>query len=183
MKKNLIKYFKECYQADNRNQTLWNVFKTKNQFLRVSSIEETQLFFTGQKFPLDQEYGSKLKTAVATYRREKNLVFCSHFIIGRIESNSYGKKSLKKICSPLFFIDAECENTDEMYHFYGSSESFRWNYSLLYQLVGGRENADKIQDKFKQEKFFLDDGNLLAELNKYVEKWKDIIRKQIYSRK
>lgn len=170
MQKKLIKYFKECYQADNRNQTLWNIFTSKNEFLRVSSTEETQLFFSGQDFPLEEEYGSRLETAVATYRREKNLVFCSHFIVGRIESNSYGKKTLKKICSPLFFIEAVCENINDKHHFSGYIESFKWNYSLLYQLVGGRENADKIQDKFKQNKDFLDNTGLLLELNKYIDK-------------
>lgn len=178
MQKNLIKYFKECYQADNRNQTLWNIFTSKNQFLRVSSTEEIQLFFSGQKFSLEEEYGSKLETAVATYRREKNLVFCSHFIVGRVENNSYGKKTLKKICSPLFFIDAECENINGEYHFSGYTESFKWNYSLLYKLVGGRENADKIQDKFKQGKNFFDHASLLVEINKYVENGEVLLEKK-----
>ncbi len=168
MQKELIQYLKECYQSDHRGQFLWNIFAKENQYLRIISQESAADFFDKQSISIECSYGLKLQPAVSTYRREKNLVLCSHFIIGEISTNAYGKVAIRKICSPLIFTDLECGVHNEEYRLNGNPEMYSWNYPLLYQLVGEKSNADEVQDRFKQLNDPTDTNGLVGILNAFL---------------
>lgn len=164
MQKKVIRYFKECYQADNSSQSLWNILSKKKQFIRFSTKEERELFSLEGQFSVDAEYGTKLEAAVTTYRREKKLVLCSYFVVGKVASNAYGKKSTRVICSPLYFADVSCDKNEYSYQIKGDSSQLVWNTPVLNYLSGSSENSDAIQN---QEPLRVE--GVIDKLNNYSE--------------
>jgi hypothetical protein len=70
MQQKVVKYLKECYQADNRNQTLWNVLSKGSQFLRIATPNEYDIGLKYESYPVEYDYGYNLAAAISTYRRE-----------------------------------------------------------------------------------------------------------------
>jgi AAA domain len=143
MQQKLIRFFRECYQQDNRSQNLLDIFSSKHQLLHLhdevpldTSVHEWQL-------PIDSEHGNKLSLASATYKREKQLVIGLHFIVGSLANNSpFSKGKTKKICAPIFLLDAECPESINSFTIDSVPESISWNFSLLSQLFDDSKKAD-----------------------------------------
>jgi superfamily I DNA and/or RNA helicase len=160
MDSKLIDYFSSCYQADNAGNSVWNIFAKKVQHLNFLNQGESVGFYNKGSFQLQAKYGNKLTEAVTTYRREKTLQICTHYIVGYVSSNAYGKETLKRICCPLFFIDIEIQVIDGIHTVLGNPQTFNWNHSLLYELIDDRDKAKLIQEGFKYDSHLLDSAYL-----------------------
>ncbi|MDH5180138.1 MAG: DNA2/NAM7 family helicase [Gammaproteobacteria bacterium] len=161
-----IKYLHACYEADNGNKSLWNIHANDIQHLRQLTLAETAVCQVTGAYSVDHKYGEALYAAVATYRREKTLLYASHFIIGSLTTNAYGKPATRKICAPLFLYDAECVR-DNGYQISIDINNPRWNYTLLYALTGGREHSEEFERDVVEQCDPTDTQCLLDLLNKY----------------
>ena len=145
MQPKLVKYFSDCYQADNRAQNLWDIFSSKHTFMRLHNANELTRLIQGDDIPVNIEYGSKAHATATAYRREKQFVMGSHFIIGRLANNSHlAKASTRKVCAPLFIWDSEIRENKQLYSIGINSDTVRLNHSLLAQLFDVSKKVDDI---------------------------------------
>ncbi len=100
----VIKYVRECYEEDNRRSTLWNIFHP---------AVEHRLFFEGREELLngflsyaviDPDDGLEAEKAAYLYRKERELVYCSLFVVGRVK---LGDQEPQTICAPILLHPAE----------------------------------------------------------------------------
>jgi len=150
MHSKLIQYFNACYQADNREQSLWDIFAKECEFLKVTS-PEGRYSLLSDRITVDAEYGHQLHRAVETYRREKILLYGYYLLSGVFPvSQAFGGKA-KRVCSPLIFFDAVSEQI-------GSAEfcvrldkaSMRWNTTLLNQLIDDKDVISGLDEQLKE---------------------------------
>lgn len=95
-----IGYLRECFESDNGNRELWNIFSTKVE----------QLALAHSPFTISDAYGDKVLPILETYRREKTFRHLGYFIVGKQQSNRYGKQKVATFCAPLFSVDASLSN-------------------------------------------------------------------------
>lgn len=125
---NIISYFRACYQADNRDIAIWNFFGDKMQKRIV--IEGKEELITGflPYSHIDPEKAQDIQKTLSLYRKEKELIYCSFFIIGK---SSTFKDKTRKICSPLFFYPAKIIRQDDIFYIQIDLQKRRLNYSIL----------------------------------------------------
>lgn len=144
MQPKLIEFFKKCYQADNRSENLWDIFSKKHAFLQMYNEEDLSVLLQGKNLVIDDLYGKKLFAKVTAYRREKQFVLGTDFIIGRIANNSHlSKAKTRKICAPLFLWECEIQHDQQQFTIAINPTSSRLNFSLLTQLF---EDTKKLED-------------------------------------
>ncbi|MFQ5571010.1 MAG: DEAD/DEAH box helicase [Rhodothermales bacterium] len=103
MSSSLIRYFRDCYEADNRRGTIWNIFK--------SGIEHRYFFGPGEELlngllphaPVDVAVGKQARETARIYRKEKDLLYCSLFVVGMLEEEA----KQQPICAPLLMHPAQ----------------------------------------------------------------------------
>jgi hypothetical protein len=135
---NIIHYFHDCYQSDNRGTTVLNIFhkKIENRIF----LEEKEELLTGflPSLPLESPDALDAKKRAYLYRKEKRLVYCSIFVVGRIR-NAEGK--LRKICSPLFFYPAKIQEDNDIALLSVDLTERQINYGLISTLT---KNNDTV---------------------------------------
>ena len=170
MQQKVVKYLKECYQADNRNQTLWNVLSKGSQFLRIATPNEHDISLKYECYPVEDDYGYNLAAAVSTYRREKTPVLCSYFLVGKVNSNAYGKASVRTIFSPLYFTDITYNKNNAGYQIQPVLNSREWNTSLLQFVLGEKDVVDEFKAQVSNvENTLVETLNLLSTTFNFVE--------------
>ncbi len=139
----VVKYFRECYMADNRDLTLTNFFsdKVEKRFI----IEEKEELITGfyPHIPIKTEDAEEISKTLRLYSKEKELLYCSMFIIGK--TYDY-KNRLRKVCAPLLFFPAQLVYEDDLYYLSIDLSHRRFNYSILSSL---REENQSETDLFE----------------------------------
>lgn len=100
----IIRYFRDCYEADNRRAAIWNIFHPSVEHrLFVEGKEEllnSFLPFTA----IDPERGLAAMKAAYLYRKEKDLVYCSLFVVGWMRAR---EQEPQAICAPLIIHPVE----------------------------------------------------------------------------
>ncbi len=130
---NIIRYFRDCYEEDNRRSTLWNIFHGAVTHRLFVEREEELLNGFLTETPLDPDDGLEAKKAAYLYQKEKELVYCSLFIVGRI---STGDEEPRAICAPLLIHPAEIIDQSPHAFLKPDFETRRLNYHLLNALEG-----------------------------------------------
>jgi len=139
-----VTFFKTCYQADNREQNIWNILSTQHEFFRTFSTEEVSKLMADESVELPLEYGQNLEYAVMTYRREKTLLLAGMYVAGRVSGmSSFGSKT-KKICAPLILFEARIIKEVGRYYIAVDTVNYRWNTSLLNILIDDRKRINDI---------------------------------------
>lgn len=131
---NIIRYFRDCYEEDNRRSTLWNIFHSSVTHRLFVEGEEVLLTGFLTETPLDPDDGLQAKKAAYLYQKEKELVYCSLFIVGRI---STGDEEPRAICAPLLIHPAEIIDQSPHAFLKPEFDTRRLNYQLLNALEGG----------------------------------------------
>ncbi|MCE2571306.1 DEAD/DEAH box helicase [Motilimonas eburnea] len=111
--RNLIRYYRACYQADNRDLTLFNVYHRDCEYTRFMQGRETLISNDIPRLPLAKSYGETLYQAQNTYQREKTLLYCSFFLLGKLPSSYPGKR---KVCAPLLYYHAQVSIDNNEYY-------------------------------------------------------------------
>jgi len=102
---NLITYFRDCYEADNARATIWNIFHANVEHRIFADSEEQLLTGLLEHAPIDADKGKAAARAAYLYRKEKELTYCSLFVVGRLRIEPDQQPQF--ICSPLLMYPAE----------------------------------------------------------------------------
>ena len=92
-----IRYYRDCYEADNRSGALWNIFRKDirhRHFLQGKEDLLNQALFS---VPIDPAIGTPAREEAWLYRAEKDLLYCSLFVIGKLS----GEEGSRELCAPL----------------------------------------------------------------------------------
>ncbi|MGE3801852.1 MAG: DEAD/DEAH box helicase [Candidatus Kapaibacterium sp.] len=136
---NIIRFFRECYVADNRRSVLWDIYH-KSIDHRIA-IEGREDLLNGFLFtvPLDPERGQEIRKAAHLYRAEKELLYTSLMVVGLLRDGD----EEKNICAPLLTHTAEVEEDDSGNLLLRIDlESRQINYHLLDAVRGGDVEGD-----------------------------------------
>ncbi len=145
-------YLRDCYEADNRGAVISNIFDRKVE--KRYFFEQEELINGVVKWAqLKGSAAEELHMKAFMYRKEKELLYCSSFLVGVIKD---GEGALQNICAPLFMYPAEIES-GEGYPpgKWGSSgrgyagidrENIRINFGLINLLYPDSDQAIRIYD-------------------------------------
>lgn len=143
----IIKYFKQCYKADNASSVFLNIF-SKNIENKVfiptehlANAKKDYLLFNSAKI-------TKIFEKAYIYRKEKSLIYCTMFVSGKT-TNEEGK--IQKICAPLFFYPASLEEKDQkpkkIYKLAVERKNIEINTGLINSLLNDKEKSDSVANK------------------------------------
>jgi len=141
---NIISYFRACYQADQREQNIWNIFdKSKLEHLHFFSGEEQILTAQIPFRFVDSDLAEQILKTLEIYKKEKQLYYFAFFIGGQSKHEALKGK---KLMSPLIYYPAEIFiNSDGNYCFKIDFNKQYINYNLISVLNnvenGGYEKA------------------------------------------
>ena len=125
---NLIRYFRDCYEEDNRRSTLWNIFHTSvTHRIFFEGKEELLTGFLIQ-IPVDADEALEAKKAAYLYQIEKELVYCSLFIVGHLGNDD---DKPRHICAPLLIHPAEIIEQPPHWFLKPDFNARRLNYQLF----------------------------------------------------
>ncbi|MCD4794424.1 MAG: hypothetical protein K8R54_14400 [Bacteroidales bacterium] len=140
---NLVKYYNACFQADNNSLIVNNFFGTSVEN-RLIFTEEELINNNLAYYPVDQEYAEKTEKIAELYKKEKEFVYCSLFILGKTVSFN---NRLTKICSPLVIHPAKFIKEDDIHYIQINHSERRINFSLLNRI---REDDSDNEIFFEQ---------------------------------
>jgi len=145
----IIRYFRDCYEADNRRSAIWNVFHPSVEHrLFVEGKDELLngfLPFTA----IDPERGLAAMKAAYLYRKEKELVYCSLFVVGWLRAR---EQEPQAICAPLIVHPAEILQEDPHIFLKLDLNHGQINHRLLDCLQGDadeRSLAERLAEKLR----------------------------------
>lgn len=151
---NIISYLHKCYSDDNRRLQLVD-FLNKNKVESIHILEESEELINGisPKIPITEEYYTELYKTCELFKKEKELLYGSSFILGR--DDNFGKT--RKVFAPLLLFPALLEKTEEHFFLALDLEKFRINSSairLLLQKSGiPAEKENDILSQFPKAPF------------------------------
>lgn len=164
---NLIKYYNHCYQADNRGLIIRNFF---------SASVENRILFDGEDeiitgfmpyIPLIPDYAEKTSKKISLAEKEKELIYCSTFIVGR-DDNYIGKSN--KVCSPLFIYPAKIIQVNEEYFVEIDRENMRINFQLFSEIDAVNGDSSKFYESiFNTIKGNVIDSHTIGEIAKLID--------------
>lgn len=111
--KGLVEYYKECFKEDSADFNLRNLQRLNNDdFLLISGRDEIA---SGElhRLPISAKYGESFCNRIELYRRERVMLHCSLFIVGKLPAED-GNIS---VFSPLVVNDAKIEKDEFGYYF------------------------------------------------------------------
>ncbi|QKX07487.1 AAA family ATPase [Aquimarina sp. TRL1] len=124
----LIKYFSDCYKADNREFSIVNFFSAKYENHWIQEAEEELI---NGKYPrqyIPEEQGEEISKNLQLYKRDKQLYYCTMFIVGR--KKLFNKKTVR-VCAPLFYYPATIIREGETYYVSLEIAEREVNYGFL----------------------------------------------------
>ena len=128
---NLIKYYNQCYQADHRGLIIKNMFSSTIESRNFLNKDDQLITGFLPYYPLLLDYAEKTSKRITLLEKEKELVYCSTFIVGRDENHIYKSN---KVCSPLFIYPAKIIKIEEDYFVELDRENMRINFQIFSEI-------------------------------------------------
>ncbi|MFY0675346.1 MAG: DNA2/NAM7 family helicase [Bacteroidia bacterium] len=109
--KKLIGFLKSCYEADNREQLIYNFFEKKVEYRHW--IQNTDIL-SGEipYLPLKNDYAEAITTELEVYQYEKSIYVAGLFLCGRSENYN------KRLNAPLLIWPAIISQNEDGYSLY-----------------------------------------------------------------
>ncbi len=126
--KKIINFYKECYNEDRNRKFIQNIY-SKDIELKYFIDEKEELLtnFLPYYF-LEDDYAKKLKSRSFLYRKEKEILYCSIFLVG----NHYSETGdLNKICAPLIFQNVTVIENNDQSQFELEENSIQFNSRVI----------------------------------------------------
>ncbi len=135
----VITYLRDCYDADNRRTTVWDLFHRSIEHRIVLDGREDLLTGSFARVPVDAEQGIAAQKQAFLSRKEKEYVLSSLLLVGRIDEG----EATRVICAPLIMHPAQIvEGEDTHIYIQPDLDERQINYRLLDALRGeGRETS------------------------------------------
>jgi hypothetical protein len=162
---NLITYFRDCYEADNARATIWKIFHANIEHRIFAGDEELLLTGTLEHAPIDIEKGKAAAGAAYLYRKEKELMYCSLFVVGRLRIEE--DREPQAICSPLLMYPAEILEIDGRVFLKADLDNLKLNYLLVDAIQSNQssnlaeELAERIEERTLDSNFIPATSQLL----------------------
>lgn len=139
----LIQYFRDCYEADNRETGIANLFSKK--YRHVSFLSGTEDLLRGllDRVPIDREKGVAAQKEAELYRKDKTLVYCAFPLVGQVAE---GGRLPARLCAPLVFFPATIEDEDSLAFLSVDLTQQRVNFPVLSALAGETESSRSLAD-------------------------------------
>ncbi len=151
--KNIVKLMHDCFDADKRQQSFWNIFsKTyQHQLLLTGEDELFSKKGLGFGYGVTAHYAGVLRKTLTTYKREKELLCSSFFLIGKIKNETVSKT----ICAPIVCFNAKLDKVStgrkSVADFISiDKDQPLINIDVIQQIIGG-DIADFPSDIFFEE--------------------------------
>lgn len=132
----LIRYQRDCYEADNREVGIKDLLHSKIRHLRFLEDEEVALSGTIERVPLPEKYGEKLRKDAFKYRRDKTLVYAALPVVGK---HSELEQFTKHLCAPLVNFPAEIVELKGKYFVAPDLSDCRINLPVLLEIAEAAE--------------------------------------------
>lgn len=140
----IIDYFNQCYQSDNREHRLWDVFSKKNEYLRFLDVDQSISLQKHNSFTVPTFYGNRLDNSITMYRREKTFLLARYFVVGKLPIARGLSKRLSRVCAPLLIYEASLEDIGTGFKVSVDHSFFRWNSHLLGLLTDDKDIEQKL---------------------------------------
>lgn len=171
----LIRYFKDCYQADQREATIWNIFDKKIEHKYFIEKEEELLTQNIPQQYIPGDIAQAIEKELQLYQREKSLYYFSFFITGTNQSETIGPQ---KLCSPLLYYPAELVKEKEDYYIKVDFTKQQVNYPLLAMLNQQGGDTEKVFKQIPQKAVKFEEAKELTDvLTKY---WTEVNFEEMY---
>ena len=176
----IVSYYADCYQADNREQRLYDFFSKKVEYRYMLEGKEELLNHEFPHISIDGEYAEKLQKKLKVYGKEKDLVYASFFVVGK--AMVLGK--WQEVRAPLFWYKANLIQDEYEQDFISINFSERIiNYSILNIIRTKDEESDfyqKVQEQIPSGKIELNDAVAIGKLLKQYSPEMDVEELYLY---
>jgi len=167
---NYIQYLKNCYQSDQRENNIWDIFHAKVEQALFFTGEEELLNATIPKQYLPPENAEAILKTLELYRKEKALYYFSFFIVGKMGNNTE-ETNQKKIAAPLLYYPAEIFEEENTFYFKLDFSKQFVNYPLISALdnIDNESYENTLFDALPEREItFLEYENLIKALKPYL---------------
>lgn len=137
--RNLIRFLRDCYEADNRETALFDLRHERVQHLHL--LNHGGDFLTGQLdlIPVDRQLALEVQKSARLYETERTLVFCAFLLVGK--SKTPLPPLPKELFAPLIFFPASIEDQDPHAFLRVDAREQRVNAKVLAALLGESESS------------------------------------------
>lgn len=113
MMQNLLKLYKDCYEADTRTVNLTNFFSAKVENKLLLKGKDELINGNLPTLPISQEYSREVIKKLAEYEKEKSLYLFTCFACGKVGNEN----RRHRLAAPLFFYPAEIIKDEDDEHY------------------------------------------------------------------
>lgn len=121
--------------------------KRKVEHLQVFDGKEELINDFSPKIPITEDYYEEILKTTEIFKKEKELVYSSLFILGT--DSQFGKA--KKVCAPLLLFPAQLEKTTDSRFVSIELDNFRINSSALNLLIQAAEANSEVDVKIASD--------------------------------
>jgi len=144
---NLIQYFHDCYQADNRELIIYNFLDPKIENKIYFESKEELLTDNYPIIPIDPVKASTILKKTELFQKEKELLYGTFFICGNYTDF---KGDSKNLCAPLFYYPAEIKQKNEFFYLSINTSERRLNYPIV-NMLSKDSSGDLLNDPLFEE--------------------------------
>jgi len=124
----LIRYLADCYVADNRTFSIDNFFSKKFENHFIQDLKEELINNKYPKQYLPADIGKKTLQNLQLNSNDKQLYYCSFFIIGR---RQHFNNRIERICAPVLYFPAEIVSDGDYYFLKLDPKDYQVNFGFL----------------------------------------------------
>jgi len=141
-----INFYKECYNEDRNRRFIQNIYN-KDIELKYFIEEKEDLLTNLLPYSfIENEYAEKLKSRSFLYRKEKEILYCSIFLVGTYFSEA-SEQTI--ICAPLFFQNGKITENNNQWHFELENSPLRFNSQII-ELLTNSEETEKFNNSISE---------------------------------
>ena len=137
----LILHLRDCYEADNRETGIANLFGRKYRHVAFLGGTDDLLRGIQDRVPVDREKAVAAQKEASLYRKDKTLVFCALPLVGRTGG---GNRLPSRLCAPLFFFPATVVEDAPAAFLSVDLAQQRVNFPVLAALAGQTETSRSV---------------------------------------
>jgi hypothetical protein len=145
----IIQYLRSCYEADNRQAAVSDLFHKSIRHLHFLDGEDRLLCGFLPRIPLSPETARPALTDAQLYRREKSLLYCAFPIVGSLPAR--GVRPVVRLCAPLLLYPAKLVEHESVINLEIDLEQQQVNLPVLADLVADEPTSDFDLDELVRE--------------------------------
>lgn len=141
----LVQYLRRCYEADNRETGITDLFRSRHRHVYFLSGEEVALSGTVECAPLPRQVAEEARKESFKYRRDKQLVYACLPIVGPTDS---GHRLADPLCAPLVFFPSRIEEKKGALFLQPDWDELRINFPVLNSLSSVLESDGEALESY-----------------------------------